>query len=89
MLNVLSDTGRRAALRPTLLSGTALLGATLFSPVDPMPANAAQQFLKHGSLVISSTTYDKTQGAVATLRAGVTKLPNSATATTTASAGNG
>jgi len=39
------------------------------------------------SLVISSTTYDRTQGAVASLAAG-TKLPNSATATTTATTGN-
>jgi hypothetical protein len=83
-LNILG----RATRRQKLLSGTALLGAALFGLADLTPASADQQFLKHGSLVISSTTYDKTQGAVATLRAGVTKLPNSATATTTASAGN-
>src|SRR5215475_10440233 len=77
-----------AALRQKLLSGTALLGAALFGLADLTPASADQQFLKHGSLIISSTTYDKTQGAVATLKAGITKLPNSATATTTAIAGN-
>jgi hypothetical protein len=78
----------RTARRQKLLSGTAVLGAALFGPAGLTPASADQQFLKHGSLVISSTTYDKTQGAVATLKAGVTKLPNSATATTTAIAGN-
>jgi hypothetical protein len=78
----------RAARRQELLSGTALLGAALFGLADLTPASADQQFLKHGSLVISSTTYDKTQGAVATLTPGVTKLPKSATATTTAIAGN-
>jgi hypothetical protein len=39
------------------------------------------------SLVISSSTYDRTQGAVASLAVG-TKLANSATATTSAVAGN-
>jgi hypothetical protein len=41
-----------------------------------------------GSLVISSSVYDHTQGAVASLAAGVTKLAGSATATATAVAGN-
>jgi hypothetical protein len=69
------------------LSGTALLGAALFSPADPTPASADQQFLKHGSLVVSSSTYDSTQGRVASLTVGTT-LPDSATATTKAVAGN-
>jgi hypothetical protein len=43
--------------------------------------------LKHGSLVISSSTYDATQGPVASLAPGST-LPNSAKATTKAVAGN-
>ena len=60
---------RRAPLGATrtLLSGTALLGAALFGLADPTPASADQQFLKHGSLVVSSSTYDKTQGPVASL----------------------
>jgi hypothetical protein len=41
-----------------------------------------------GSLVISSSTYDHTQGAVATLTPGVTTLAGSATATSLASASN-
>jgi len=40
-----------------------------------------------GSLVISSSTYDRTKGAIASLTLG-TKLAGSATATTTATAGN-
>ena len=44
-------------------------------------------FLRAGSLVISSSSYDRSQGAVASLQVG-TVLPNSATATTTAVASN-
>ena len=40
-----------------------------------------------GSLVISSSSYDRTQGAIASLTAGTT-LANTATATTTATTGN-
>jgi hypothetical protein len=40
------------------------------------------------SLVISTSTYDHTQGAVASLTSGVTKLAGSATATVNAVAGN-
>src|ERR1700674_179974 len=87
MLNVLSNAAHGAALRPTLLSGTALLGAALFSLADPTPASADQQFLKHGSLVISSSSYDPTQGAVASLAVGTT-LPDTATTTTAAVAGH-
>ena len=47
-------------------------------------AHAAQPFLVPNALVISSSTYDKTQGAVASLAAGTTTLPNTATSTTTA-----
>lgn len=43
--------------------------------------------LKHDSLIISSSTYDRTKGAVAFLTIGTT-LANSATATTKAVAGN-
>jgi len=44
--------------------------------------------LAHKSLVISSSTYDRTQGAVASLAIG-TKLSGSATATASAVASNG
>jgi hypothetical protein len=68
MLNVFGNAAHRAALPTRLLSGTALLGAALFGLADPTPASADQQFLKHGSLVISSSsTYEKTRGAVDTL----------------------
>lgn len=87
MLNVFGSAAHRVALREMLLSGTALLGGVLFGLADSTPASADQQFLKHGSLIISSTTYDKTKGAVATLTVG-TKLPNTAKATTQAVAGN-
>jgi hypothetical protein len=57
------------------------LGAA--SPV----ALADESFLPAGSLVISSSTYDPTQGNVASLVVGTT-LPNTATATTKAVSGN-
>jgi hypothetical protein len=93
MLNFLGRSGHRWALRQKLLSETALLGAALFGFADPTPASADQQFLKHGSLVISSSTYDNTRGPVASLVAATatqagTTLPNSATATTQAISGN-
>lgn len=44
-------------------------------------AHAAQPFLIPNSLVISSSTYDRTQGAVASLTAGTTALANTATST--------
>jgi hypothetical protein len=87
MLNVLCNAAHRAALRPTLLSGTALLSTALFGLADPTPASADQQFLKHGSLVISSSTYDATQGPLASLAVG-TAIPNTKTATQPAVAGN-
>ncbi len=51
-------------------------------------ARADQPFLLPNSLVISSSTYENTQGAVASLTAGVTTLPDTDTATTLAAAGN-
>ncbi len=43
---------------------------------------------EHGSLVISGSIYDRTQGAVASLMAGITPLPNTATSTIPAASGN-
>jgi hypothetical protein len=48
---------------------------------------AMQSVLLPNSLVISSTTYDPGQGAIASLEVGTT-LPDTATATTQAIAGN-
>ena len=44
-------------------------------------------FLRPGSLIISSSTYDRSQGAVASLKVG-SVLPNTDTATTTAISDN-
>lgn len=46
-----------------------------------------QRFLEPGSLVVSTSTYDRTQGAVASLTIG-TQLPDTATETIAAVAGN-
>ncbi|HEY6515631.1 MAG TPA: hypothetical protein VIY50_05775 [Steroidobacteraceae bacterium] len=51
------------------------------------PVHAGQPFLLPNSLIISSTTYDRTRGAVAALTIGTT-LPDSDTATTAAVASN-
>jgi len=60
-----------------------LLLSAAASPV----ARARQPFLRPNSPVISSTTYDRTHGAIAALTAGTT-LPGSATATSAAIASN-
>jgi hypothetical protein len=58
--------------------------ATSSATITCEPGN----LLVPGSLVISSSTYDHTQGAVASLTAGMTKLAGTATATVNAVAGN-
>ena len=73
---------RRAATQ-AVLSGCALVALCTSSAI----ARSDQPFLIPQSLVISSTTYDRTVGAVASLTVGTT-LANSATATTTAIADN-
>jgi hypothetical protein len=50
-------------------------------------AHADEEFLRSDTLVISTSTYDRSQGAVASLKVGTT-LPDTATATTTAIADN-
>jgi hypothetical protein len=50
-------------------------------------AHADEEFLRPDTLVISTSTYDRSQGAVASLKVGTT-LPDTATATTTAVADN-
>jgi hypothetical protein len=74
-------TAVHAALQ-TAVPSILLIGAAA-SPV----AHAGQPFLLPNSLVISSTTYQNTKGAVAALAVGTT-LPGSDTATSAAVAGN-
>jgi hypothetical protein len=51
-------------------------------------ARADQPFLLANSLVISTSTYDRSQGAVASLTAGTTQLASTSKATVAAAAGN-
>jgi hypothetical protein len=74
---------RRQASRPAFLWSCGILALCTSSAV----AHADRRILLPNSLVISSTTYARSQGAVASLSVG-TPLPNSATATTPAVAGN-
>ena len=75
---------------PVTLTATAADGDTTAGCADTLSVVVTCEpstLLAHGSLVISSSTYDRTQGAVASLAIG-TKLANSATATTSAIVGN-
>jgi hypothetical protein len=77
-----------AALRPAL-TGVLLLSAVaspLARAAEPFP-RPGEPFLRPDSLVISSSTYERTRGAVAALTVGTT-LPDSDTTTTAAVAGN-
>ena len=65
------------------LSGCSIIAFCTTSAV----ARADEPFLFPNSLIISSSTYDRSQGAVASLKVGTT-LPNTATATTQAIADN-
>jgi hypothetical protein len=64
-----------------------LLAACSVLALSASGAIAAQPALLPNSLVVSSSTYDPTQGAIASLTMGTT-LPDTATATTAAVAGN-
>ncbi len=66
-----------------LLAGSGILLMTVMPPI----ARADQPLLLPNSLVVSSSTYDRNQGAVASLAVG-TALPDTATATTPAIADN-
>jgi hypothetical protein len=74
---------KRTQLFTALLSGLTALAASGM----PAIAHAEKPFLVPNSLVISSSTYDRTQGAIAALTVG-TPLPKTATSTTTAVADN-
>src|SRR5215469_10370701 len=75
---------------PTSLAVTrALAGCGALVLVSPAAfAWDDASFLQPGSLVISTSHYDRTQGAVASLTAGTTQIANTNTATITAVAGN-
>src|SRR5580704_9750476 len=79
----------RALLRLAVLA--ALAGFSTFSLAEEHSWSGdlgdRRFHLEHDSLLISSSTYDRTKGALASLNIGST-LPNSATATTTAVASN-
>lgn len=89
----------RTLLRLALLAGTALVSASSVSradrPFSPEAFNDDREArdddrrfdLEHESLVISSSIYDRTQGALAHLAIGST-IPDTATATQKAVAGN-
>src|SRR5271166_3550488 len=75
----------RRATTLAVLSGCGVVALTASTAVA---WSGSQPFLHPNTLVISSTTYDNTQGAVASLAVG-TPIPNTATATQPAVAGNG
>jgi hypothetical protein len=71
------------AAKQALLSGCGMFALCTSSAI----ARAERPFQHPGALIISSSTYDSSQGAVASLTVG-TPLANTATATTPAIAGN-
>jgi hypothetical protein len=75
---------RSTAIAVAVLSGLGLL--TLAARADD-GFHGGDSSLQPNSLVISSSSYDRSRGAVASLKVGTT-LPNSATATTPAIANN-
>jgi hypothetical protein len=78
---------RRVTWLSVLLGGTALAVTMASFAVPARSEDGDHRFhFEPGSLVISSTTYDKTQGAVATLSAG--SLIGTTNKAVTASAGN-
>ncbi len=80
-------TSSRPTHRALLLAGCSLLALGIFAGTAAARDDDRRFHLRHDSLVISSSTYDRTQGAISFLTIGTT-LPNSATATTQAVASN-
>lgn len=83
---------RARVTKPILLCSGGLLALCASGKVARADQDAPDGYrdglvLRPGSLVISSTTYESNQGAIASLKVGST-LPNTNTATTTAVAGN-
>jgi hypothetical protein len=86
-------TYRRATNRALLLAGCSLVALVMAAGITGARADDRgegrdneRRFLEPGSLVISSSTYDRTQGAVASLMVG-TRLPGTATTPSTAVSG--
>jgi len=77
--------GLRIFSHALLLAGSSALA--LAAQSDAALAAKGLQ-IQPNSLVVSASTYDRTQGAIANLAVGTTVLAKSATATTTASADN-
>ena len=73
---------------PTASALLAGCGVLTLCAATPSARAEDDSFLRPGSLLISTSTYDRTQGAVASLTAGTTQLANTNTATVTAVAGN-
>jgi hypothetical protein len=71
-----------------LLAGCSVLALGLAAEMKSAQAASHQPQLFHNTVVVSSSVYDNTQGAVASLTAGTTQLANTNTATITAVAGN-
>jgi hypothetical protein len=75
-------------LSPLTTAAALVAGCSALVLCAASPARADQPFLLPNSLVISSSAYDRTQGAVASLTRGVTQLANTNTATVAAIADN-
>ena len=71
----------------TLLTGGSALALVLAGEAARAEDGDSRHVLEPWSLVLSTSTYDRTQGALAALTVGST-LPNTATSTTAAVAGN-
>lgn len=76
-----------ATSRTRLLMGCCALAMGMSAGIAHADDDRDRFRIDHGSLVISSSTYDPTHGAVAALKVGST-LPGTATATTKAVSGN-
>ena len=77
-----------AANRALLLAGCSSLALAMFAGTAAADPSKASLQIKPNSVVVSASTYDRSQGAIATLTAGVTQIANTNTATITAVAGN-
>jgi hypothetical protein len=73
---------------PITIAAQLVAASSTLALCPASPARADQPFLLPNSLVISSSAYDRTQGAVASLTPGVTRLANTNTATVAAIADN-
>jgi hypothetical protein len=72
--------------RSAFLAGCS--AAALTAGLAPANAGKVVNLFSHNALIVSSTTYERTKGAIASLVAGTSVLPSKATSTTTAVAGN-